>query len=478
MSSTEASASDACPSEDEVVALFCGQLAPEAVSRVLAHADDCSMCALVVAEAGFSFAQQEGQLAHLRSPRAVFAPGQIVASRYRIERRIGYGGMGEVYSAVDQEFCDRVALKTICPAFASEPSSVDRFKLELRLARRISHPSVCRVFEFGRHELSPGESQCFFTLDFIEGVTLRQRLLDAGRLDVPSAVKLARELASGLAAIHDQNVVHRDIKPENVMLPSQPSGATAIWVDFGLARVDLRESRSPAILAGTPDYAAPELARGTVASRSSDVYSFGVMLYELLTGALPFAFCASFRAATERNAAKLRAPSALRPEIPAELDALVLACLQEVPERRPPSAAHVAARLGEIATAYALAATPAAPAARDGSLRPTTSRATAHWSIIVSLTIAAAAACLALHSAIPTESVPVASVVSETTLAPSVSQAVPAPDTESIAAELNPAPERKALRKRPVAAATTASSPAALPTASALRPLPDFGGRR
>lgn len=478
MSSIEAGVSDACPSEDEVVALFCGQLAPEAISRVLAHADSCSMCALVVAEAGSAFAQQEGQRAPLRSPPAVFAPGQIVASRYRIEQRIGHGGMGEVYSAVDQEFYDRVALKTICPAFASEPSSVDRFKLELRLARRISHPSVCRVFEFGRHELSPGASQCFFTLDFIEGVTLRQRLLESGRVDVPSALQFARELASGLAAIHGQNVVHRDIKPENVMLPSEQSGATAIWVDFGLARVDLRESRSAAILAGTPDYAAPELARGNVASRSSDIYSFGVMLYELLTGALPFASCASFRAATQRIAVDLRAPSVLRPEIPPELDALVLACLQELPERRPPSADHVAARLGEIATACALSVTPAAPAARGSSLPPAASRATAHWSIIVSLTIAAAAACLALHAAIATESAPVASVVSEATLAPSASQTAPAPNAESFAAELNPAPERKALRKRAVAAATTASSPSALPTASTLRPLPDFGGRR
>jgi serine/threonine protein kinase len=458
MSSLEESFPEPCPSDNDLVNLFCGRLAPAALSQLLAHAERCSACALVVAEAGLAFAQRDGDHALARSPRAVFAPGQVVALRYLIERRVGRGGMGEIYSALDQEFGDRVALKTICSGFASDPSSVDRFKLELRLARSISHPNVCRVFEFGRHELSSGASQCFFTLQFIEGVTLRQQLLEARPLELLAAVRLLQELASGLEAIHGQNVVHRDIKPENVMLPSKPGAPTAIWVDFGLARVDLRESRSVGVLAGTPDYAAPELVRGDVASRGSDLYAFGVMMYELLTGALPFARCTSFSTATERHAAKVLAPSALRPEIPLELDALVLQCLHESPELRPPSAAHVATRLGAIATR---------------------SPAATRWRLIVSLAIAAAGTGLAVyHTADPEDSPPPVVAAAETTLAPSHVEAPPAANNESAAAEPIAPPERKAAKRAAATPSTVPSSSATQPVPPTLRTLPDFGGRR
>lgn len=482
MSSFASSSPEPCPAESEILALVCGELEPEARARLLAHTERCSGCAVVVAEAGLALTESDGSASMLPATRAysgVFSAGQLVASRYLIERRIGRGGMGEVYAALDQEFEDRVALKTISPAFAADHSVVDRFKLELRLARRISHPSVCRVFEFGRHEPVSGPSQCFFTLQFIEGVTLRRRLLDGGPLELVAAVQLAEKLALGLQAIHAQNVVHRDIKPENVMLTSEQGAAAAIWVDFGLARVDLRETVSVGLLAGTPDYSAPELLRGEVASRSSDLYAFGVVLYEVLTGALPFPRSTSFAAASQQAGAGATAPapSTRRTGVPATLDALVLACLHALPEHRPASAEHVATRLHEVANVLRAERARAERSAPSGST-PTGS-ATRRWRLPLSLALAAAAgAGLALYR-------PLIEPRPPSTAARSPEPALPTPPAtisfDVTIAKDPAAPERRTAPKRalPAPSASPADSPDS-PEAAATShpPITDFGGRR
>ncbi|MFZ5891196.1 MAG: protein kinase domain-containing protein [Myxococcota bacterium] len=477
MRSSAALSAELCPSESEVLALVCGELEAAALARLIAHSERCGVCALIIAETGLVIAQRHGNqgpssISGMSSP-TVFTPGQLVASRYRIEQRVGRGGMGEVYSALDQEFGERVALKTICPAFASEPRVVDRFKLELRLARSISHPNVCRVLEFGRHELSNGTSQCFFTLQFIEGVTLRRRILEAGPLELIPALSLAQNLALGLNAIHAQNVVHRDIKPENVMLAPEPGPASAIWVDFGLARVDLRESLSGGVLAGTPDYTAPELLRGGIASRASDVYAFGVMMYELLTGALPFPRSASFLAASERRATQPSAPSSLRREIPPALDALVLQCLEDSPERRPPSALHIANRLRDVASALNRGTT-----RRTAACAPLDGKAASRCRLLVSLAIAATGAGLVLyHSPDEPESSPASAT--ELTLAPRPSAMPPNASAVVPTPDLALPPERKLAPRRVIAAPLTTTAPSAEPAAQpSLRTLPDFGGRR
>lgn len=471
MSTLASFCAEPCPSEAEVLALICGELESDALARLLSHTERCSNCALVVAEAGLALGQTEDLLASHSAPRAsaVFAPGQLVASRYLIERRVGRGGMGEVYAALDQELNDRVALKTISPALGADPKIVDRFKLELRLARSIAHPSVCRVLEFGRHELSSGASQCFFTLQFIEGLTLRRQLLEREQLGLTAALAIARDLALGLQAIHDQSIVHRDIKPENVMLPSA-SGTAAVWVDFGLARVDLRETRSAGLLAGTPDYAAPELLRGDIASRASDLYAFGVVMFEVLTGVLPFARSASFAAASERARAHAAPPSALRHEVPPALDALVLECLEVAPERRPASAEHIAGRLSDLA--HALQAAPKSPEmAAPVAARRTTPRW--HWILGSALAAAVATSLDGIYSrvsaAAPQSAAPAAVATAAT---------VPAASTLTIA--LAPAPrERKVeLKRSPVVATSAIDARSAAPATSQVPPVTDFGGRR
>jgi serine/threonine protein kinase len=353
--------SSPCPSERVLLELVRGELDPERLASMLAHTESCASCELVVAEAGLAITAEAGDLLEQthHSTRGLFAPGQLIASRYRIQARIGRGGMGEVYLAIDEELGERVALKTIASALGSDPILVEHFKQELRLARKVSHPNVCRTLEFGRHELEAGLSQCFFTMQFIDGVTLRRRLVRSGAFELPEALATVRDLALGLQAIHDQNIVHRDIKPDNVMLavlaPDERGRAPVpLWLDFGVARVDLRESVSRGLLAGTPDYVAPELLAGKVATRASDVYALGLVLYEMLVGDLRFARVDSFLEAVGRPNLGLPAPSQLRAGLPAALDQLVLECLCASPEGRPTSALAVAERVRAIEVAPTL----------------------------------------------------------------------------------------------------------------------------
>jgi len=340
-----------CPSECIILRLVRGELEESGVEQLLLHTEVCENCALVVAEAGLAISAEVGDEVSPDEPsaeRGSIAPGSLIACRYRVQARVGRGGMGEVYSVTDEELGERVALKTITPALARDPLLVEHFKRELRLARKVAHPNVCKTLEFGRHELETGASQCFFTMQFIDGVTLRRRLRDAGAFELDAALSMVRDLALGLQAIHEQNIVHRDIKPDNVMLTFEETRIVPLWLDFGVARVDLRESTSRGVLAGTPDYAAPELLRGEVATRASDLYALGLVLYEVLVGDLPFSPVGSFSEAARRRYLVPAAPSAFRSELPAALDQLVLECLATSPQHRPTSAGQVAARLRSI----------------------------------------------------------------------------------------------------------------------------------
>ncbi len=453
------------------MAFLGGELMPSERARFLSHTERCSGCALVVAEAGLVLCAPEAPGAsHAAASvdNAVFSPGQLVAARYLIERRIGRGGMGEVYAAFDRELNDRVALKTISLRLSGDPQIVERFKLELRLARSIAHPSVCRVLEFGRHELGGGVSQCFFTMQFIAGGTLRRQLLEHRALELTRALTIAVDLARGLQAIHAQNVVHRDIKPENIMLPSGSDQPAAVWVDFGLARVDMRETASAAVLAGTPDYAAPELLQGCLASRASDLYSFGVVLFELTTGRLPFARARSFATAFEQARTGPPRPSALRSEVPGALDALVLDCLASAPEQRPASAGQVAERLTQIAHALR------ASQAENETVSVTVGHANARWRWVLGAALLSALA--ATFNRLPSNP--------STPALPSA----PAPvvgGTSNLSAELAPVPSvepppsaRKNVLKRPLPAAPAALSASAAPASSESPRVTDFGGRR
>jgi hypothetical protein len=473
MERVEGSSLAVCPSERELLKLVRGELASDRLDDILAHTGLCEGCALVVAESGLAIALEEGDvLDQVRSSApGLFVPGQLIASRYRIQARIGRGGMGEVYSALDEELGERIALKIIASQLSSDPLFVERFKRELRLARKVSHPNVCKTLEFGRHEIEAGSSQCFFTMQFIDGVSLRRRLIQGEPFELREALTIVADLALGLHAIHEQNIVHRDIKPDNVVLARSPDTRAWVpsWLDFGVARIDLRESTSRGMLAGTPDYTAPELLAGKVATRASDIYALGLVLHEVLVGDLPFAHVGSFSEAAGRPSQGHALPSLRRADIPAALAELVQECLEACPEHRPATARLLADRVRTIRESLE-----PAPVRRQRSRR--------WWPLIPAAgVVAALAAYVGARSA---ADVPAAAVSAQPNAVSSAAVAAVAstpafnveaaslPSTAPPAISL-PAPAPRAKTKRTEVSPKPTSAPSAPP-----HTVSDFGGRR
>ena len=275
-------------------------------------------------------------------------PGESI-HHYTIVSALGAGGMGEVYLADDRRLGRRVALKLLPQQFASDVDRVRRFEQEARAVSALNHPNILTLFELGR-----AGSEYFMATEFVEGRTLRAHLRERRRLPAGEAVGIAMQVASALAAAHASGIVHRDVKPENVML--RPDGYVKV-LDFGLARFDDRTSpdsetaempdalTSAGVVLGTVDYLSPEQARGLRVDARTDIFSLGVVLYEMLTGARPFAGPTP----SDVIAALLRSdPAPLRglaPDVPREIETVVARALARDPERRYQSIRDFAADL-------------------------------------------------------------------------------------------------------------------------------------
>jgi tetratricopeptide (TPR) repeat protein len=227
-----------------------------------------------------------------RSP--AFSAGQLVAGRYRIIRFVNRGGMGEVYEAEDLELGETIALKTLLPEIASDPRNIARFKQEIQLSRKVSHPNVCRVFDLVRQD-----DVCFLTMEFVHGETLQARLDRDGPLSPEEALPLFDRMAAALDAAHSAGVIHRDFKPSNVMLSPRDGVPHVVVTDFGLARrttavnsQDETQIRTrPGRVDGTPGYLAPEVLRGAAPGPAADLYALGVTAYRVITGRMPAGRC-------------------------------------------------------------------------------------------------------------------------------------------------------------------------------------------
>ena len=200
----------------------------------------------------------------------------ILGLRYEILGEAGRGAMGHVYKARDRETGEIVALKLVKPEIASDQATLERFKSELLLARRITHKNVCRVYEFNR-----AQGIAYTSMEFVEGESLRSVLKRFGSLTQRKGVELALQMCSGLEEAHAQGIVHRDLKPENVMIDAQ--GNLKI-MDFGIARSMEGMSQLDGGMMGTPAYMAPEQAAGKPVDYRTDIYALGLMLYEMFTG--------------------------------------------------------------------------------------------------------------------------------------------------------------------------------------------------
>jgi serine/threonine-protein kinase len=281
----------------------------------------------------------------VRPAKNALANGEVIEGRFEIIRHLGTGGMGEVYEAIDLQL-GRVALKTIRSSMTGTTEQMSRFKKEVQLARKVSNPHVCRIHDLHLSQSSaPGPRHAFLTMEFLEGVTVADRIREDGPLPWREVKKLAIELCEGLQSIHAAGIIHRDLKGRNIMLAVRNGQSCAVLMDFGIARqltqhtgaTSTALTRDGAIV-GTPAYMAPEQFEGSGVSPATDVYALGLVLYEALTGKRPFVEDAGTYTGKTRHLVRA---STVKPGVPRRLDRVIARCLEYDPKRRYPSAKAV-----------------------------------------------------------------------------------------------------------------------------------------
>ena len=299
---------------------------------------------------------------------ATFIPGDVIAGRYRIRGLLGRGGMGEVYRADDLKLHQAVALKFLPDSLSRDGAALARFHREARVARQISHPNVCRVFDIG-----DVDGQHFLSMEYVDGEDLATLLRRIGRLPHDKAVELARQMCAGLAAAHDTGVLHRDLKPANIMIDGR---GRARITDFGLAGA-IEEIPGEEIRAGTPAFMAPEQISGGHVSVKSDIYSLGLVLYELFTGKRAVEGPTLDSILDQQVNRSPSSPSSYVKDIDPLVEKVIMRCVEKDPRKRPDSVLDIAAALpggDPLAAALAAGETPSpemvAAAHIEGALRP------------------------------------------------------------------------------------------------------------
>jgi serine/threonine-protein kinase len=281
-----------------------------------------------------------------------FLPGTLLAGRYRIIALLGRGGMGEVYRATDLTLGQSVALKFLPPEASRDQRLLERFHGEVRVARLVSHPNVCRVYDIGEVEGAP-----FISMEYVDGEDLASLLTRIGRLPADKALETARRLCAGLAAAHDRGIIHRDLKPQNIMINKR---GEAVIMDFGLAAL-AGELSGPEARNGTPAYMSPEQLKGTNVTVKSDLYALGLVIYELFTGKRPFEASSIRQLIDMQESAHLTSMTSIAAEIDPAVEKVIRRCLDPDAERRPANALAVAAALpggDQLAAALAAGETP------------------------------------------------------------------------------------------------------------------------
>jgi serine/threonine protein kinase len=218
----------------------------------------------------------------LVSPPAGPARGTLFAGRYEVIEELGRGGMGRVYKVYDQKIKEVIALKLIHPEISVNEKAVDRFRNELKFARKIGHRHVCRMFDLGEDD-----HKFFITMEYVEGENLKSFIRRSGQLAPRKAISIAKQVCEGLAEAHRLGIIHRDLKPHNVMIDRE---GNARIMDFGIARFAEADGLTGSgVMVGTPEYMSPEQAETVEVDKRADIYALGVILYEMVTGRVPFA---------------------------------------------------------------------------------------------------------------------------------------------------------------------------------------------
>ena len=331
----------------------------------------CPHCAAPAPAASLDFTRTSaphGFSSSEPSDHGRFIPGTMLGGRYRVVGLLGRGGMGEVYRADDLKLGQAVALKFLPAIVENDAGRLQRFLNEVKIARQISHPNVCRVYDVGEVD-----GHHYLSMEYVDGEDLASLLLRIGRLPKDKAVQISRQLCVGLAAAHEQGILHRDLKPANVMIDGR---GRAKITDFGLATL-AGTIRADEVGAGTPQYMAPEQRAGKEVTVRSDLYSLGLVLYELFTGERPFNAATQGETARRQDASTPTSPSRHVEGFDPAVERVILRCLVQEPAGRPSSALAVAAALpggDPLAAAVAAGETPSpelvAAAGEAGGLSP------------------------------------------------------------------------------------------------------------
>jgi len=277
----------------------------------------------------------------LEAGKEELTTGSTFAGRYQIIEELGKGGMGKVYRAVDKKLKEEMALKLIKPEIASDKKTIGRFSNELKLARKISHRNVGRMYE-----LMEEAGIHFITMEYVPGEDLKSFIRRAGPLSAGKTIFIAKQVCEGLTEAHRLGVVHRDLKPQNVMIDKE---GNARIMDFGIARSIMGKGITGAgVMIGTPEYMSPEQAEVKEVDQRSDIYSLGVILYEMVTGRVPFEGETPLGIAMKHKSEVPKNPKELNAQIPNELSHVILRCLEKDKDKRYKSAGEVRSELINI----------------------------------------------------------------------------------------------------------------------------------
>jgi len=275
------------------------------------------------------------------TPKEELTRGTTLAGRYEIIEELGKGGMGNVYRVEDKKTNEELALKLIKPEIASDKKTLERFSNELKLAHKISHKNVCRMYHLGEEQ-----GVHFITMEYVPGEDLKSMIRMTRQLTVGTAISVAKQVCEGLEEAHRLGVIHRDLKPSNIMIDK---AGTVRIMDFGIARsLKTKGITGTGVMIGTPEYMSPEQVDGKEADQHSDIYSLGIILYEVLTGRLPFEGDTAFAIGMKHKSEEPEDPRKLNSQIPEDLSRLILKCLEKDSENRYQSAEELRSALIRI----------------------------------------------------------------------------------------------------------------------------------
>jgi len=277
----------------------------------------------------------------LHTPVKKLKRGSVFANRYEVIEELGVGGMGSVYKVFDKKIDEKVALKVLAPEVAGDETTIERFRYELKLARKVSHRNVCRMYDLSEEEGTP-----FITMEYVPGENLKNLIKRIGQLSIAKAISIAKQVGEGLVEAHRLGVVHRDLKPQNIMVDSE---GNARIMDFGIARsIKTKGITETGLIIGTPEYMSPEQVEGQEADQRSDIYSFGVILFEMVTGRVPFSGTTPLSVILKHKTENPPDPRAFVDQIPYELSFLILRCMEKEGDKRYQSADELLSELAEI----------------------------------------------------------------------------------------------------------------------------------